>query len=172
MISILMIVSAALVVTVVHEFGHFVVAKLVGVPVVRLGVGFGPTLWSTRLGDETELQVRSIPLGMSIGVPGRRDPDGTPRRSVKCDLAVAAAGPAISIALTLILLVVAVLSPGDSWWFTWLVGTALLSALVAALNLMPAPGSDGGHLVVLMAASLGWQLSPQSEVRLHKSDST
>src|SRR5438105_13124008 len=34
-----------------HETGHFVMAKRFGMKVTRYFVGFGPTLWSTRQGD-------------------------------------------------------------------------------------------------------------------------
>ena len=40
---------------VVHEFGHFLVARLCGVKVLRFSVGFGRPLWSRISGaDETE----------------------------------------------------------------------------------------------------------------------
>ena len=48
----------------VHEFGHFWVARKLGVKVLRFSVGFGKPLWSRRFGDdETELVVAAIPLG-------------------------------------------------------------------------------------------------------------
>lgn len=57
----------------VHEAGHFVVAKLLGVKVLRFSIGFGPRLlWWTR--GETEYRVSALPLGgyvkMAGDVPG------------------------------------------------------------------------------------------------------
>ena len=40
------------VLVVFHEFGHFAVARLAGVKVLRFSVGFGRVLWSRRLGRE------------------------------------------------------------------------------------------------------------------------
>jgi regulator of sigma E protease len=52
------------VLVVVHEFGHFSVARLLGVKVLRFSVGFGRPLWMRRVGkDRTEISVAAIPLG-------------------------------------------------------------------------------------------------------------
>jgi regulator of sigma E protease len=49
---------------VVHEFGHFWVARRLGVKVLRFSVGFGKPLWSRRFGsDRVELVVGALPLG-------------------------------------------------------------------------------------------------------------
>src|SRR5581483_9352449 len=49
---------------VVHEFGHYWVAKRLGVKVLRFSVGFGKPLWRRRFGpDGTELVVAALPLG-------------------------------------------------------------------------------------------------------------
>ncbi len=45
-----------------HELGHLVPAKAFGVKVTQYMIGFGPTLWSRRVG-ETEYGVKAIPLG-------------------------------------------------------------------------------------------------------------
>ncbi len=49
---------------VVHEFGHYWVAKRLGVKVLRFSVGFGKPLWRRRFGpDGTELVVAALPIG-------------------------------------------------------------------------------------------------------------
>ena len=49
---------------VVHEFGHYLAARLCGVKVLRFSVGFGRALWSRRFGrDGTEWSVGAFPLG-------------------------------------------------------------------------------------------------------------
>jgi regulator of sigma E protease len=49
---------------VVHEFGHYWVAKRLGVKVLRFSVGFGKPLWRRQFGrDRTELVVAMLPLG-------------------------------------------------------------------------------------------------------------
>jgi regulator of sigma E protease len=48
----------------VHEFGHFWVARRLGVKVLRFSVGFGKPLWSRRVGkDQMELAIGAFPLG-------------------------------------------------------------------------------------------------------------
>ncbi len=48
----------------VHEFGHFWVARKLGVKVLRFSIGFGRTLWRWQgKRDETEYVVAAIPLG-------------------------------------------------------------------------------------------------------------
>ena len=46
----------------VHEFGHFVTAKLTGMRVDEFAIGFGPKIFSTKYG-ETKYSLRAIPLG-------------------------------------------------------------------------------------------------------------
>jgi len=53
----------------VHELGHFLAAKAVGVKVLRFSVGFGPALLRLR-GRETEYQVGLIPLGGYVRMLG------------------------------------------------------------------------------------------------------
>jgi regulator of sigma E protease len=48
----------------VHEFGHFWVARRLGVKVLRFSVGFGKPLWSRRVGpDGMELAIGAFPFG-------------------------------------------------------------------------------------------------------------
>lgn len=46
----------------VHEFGHFMMAKLNGVYVYEFAIGMGPKIWSKK-GRETEYTLRAIPIG-------------------------------------------------------------------------------------------------------------
>ncbi|MHB8347107.1 MAG: RIP metalloprotease RseP [Acidiferrobacterales bacterium] len=63
-ISALAFVVAIGVLVIVHEFGHYWVARRVGIKVLRFSVGFGKPLWSRRFGvDQTELVVAALPLG-------------------------------------------------------------------------------------------------------------
>jgi len=54
---------------VVHELGHFIMARLAGVGVERFSVGFGPVLWRFR-GKETEYCVSAIPMGGYVKMMG------------------------------------------------------------------------------------------------------
>ena len=53
----------------VHEFGHFVVARLAGVGVERFSIGFGPVLWRFRR-KETEYCLSAVPLGGYVKMMG------------------------------------------------------------------------------------------------------
>ena len=46
----------------IHEFGHFIVAKANGVAVVEFSIGFGPKLFGIKKGD-TEYCLKLIPFG-------------------------------------------------------------------------------------------------------------
>ena len=46
----------------VHEFGHFITAKLTGMRVDEFAIGFGPKLFSKKYG-ETKYSLRAVPLG-------------------------------------------------------------------------------------------------------------
>lgn len=52
-----------------HEFGHFIVAKLFGVKVLRFSLGFGKKLVGRKIG-ETEYQISAIPLGGYVKMLG------------------------------------------------------------------------------------------------------
>ncbi|MFD1832960.1 M50 family metallopeptidase [Streptomyces desertarenae] len=64
-----------------HELGHLSTAKMFGVRVPQYMVGFGPTLWSRKVG-ETEYGIKAIPLGGYIRMIGMFPPgeDGALRK--------------------------------------------------------------------------------------------
>jgi membrane-associated protease RseP (regulator of RpoE activity) len=159
--------AALIVTTLVHELGHLAAARLLRIPVRRVAVGMGPIFWRRSLNDDSEFVLRAIPTGMSIGVPGRRNPDGTQRRPIHHDVLMAAAGPAMSLLLAALFLGAAQMSLFPIWLRLWLTSTALLSGFLGLTNLIPVPGLDGGHLLLLGAASLGLQLSPEREMQAH-----
>jgi membrane-associated protease RseP (regulator of RpoE activity) len=159
--------AALIVTTLIHELGHLTAARLLRIPVRRVAVGMGPVFWRRSLNDDSEFVLRAIPTGMAIGVPGRRNPDGTPRRPIHHDVLMAAAGPMMSLLLAAFLWEAAQTSLFPTWLQFWLASTALLSAFLGIANLLPVPGLDGGHLLLLGAASLGLQLSPEREMQAH-----
>ncbi|GAA2397455.1 site-2 protease family protein [Streptomyces glaucosporus] len=64
-----------------HELGHLSTAKMFGIRVPQYMVGFGPTLWSKRVG-ETEYGIKAVPLGGYIRMIGMFPPgeDGAVRQ--------------------------------------------------------------------------------------------
>ncbi|MEY3019807.1 MAG: hypothetical protein RLZZ272_791, partial [Actinomycetota bacterium] len=67
-------VAAIVLAVVVHELGHLVTAKRFGMRADRFFVGFGPTLWSTRVG-ETVYGVKALLLGGFVRVMGMSPED-------------------------------------------------------------------------------------------------
>jgi len=56
----------------VHELGHFLAAKAMGVYTPRFSIGFGPALWRRRRG-ETEYVLAALPLGGYVRMASRHD---------------------------------------------------------------------------------------------------
>lgn len=61
--GILLALLVLLLVVLVHEYGHYAAMRRCGVKVIEFTIGFGPTLWSKRLGSGTELKIKPILLG-------------------------------------------------------------------------------------------------------------
>jgi membrane-associated protease RseP (regulator of RpoE activity) len=72
-LGILVVVVGIAVSIALHEIGHLVPAKLFGVKVGQYMIGFGPTLWSRRIG-ETEYGFKALPLGGYISMAGMFPP--------------------------------------------------------------------------------------------------
>ncbi|MCG7418068.1 MULTISPECIES: M50 family metallopeptidase [Microbacterium] len=73
LIGVLVLVIGLAVSIALHEIGHLLPAKLFGVRVGQYMIGFGPTLWSRRIG-ETEYGVKALPLGGFISMSGMYPP--------------------------------------------------------------------------------------------------
>src|SRR5665811_476009 len=69
MLSIIIAVCGLGLLIVLHEGGHYVVARLCGMRVVRFSIGFGPTLLGFKRG-ETTYQIAPIPLGGFVQITG------------------------------------------------------------------------------------------------------
>ncbi|MBA3350765.1 MAG: RIP metalloprotease [Actinobacteria bacterium] len=67
--GVLLFVAAILIVVMIHESGHFLVAKAFGFKATQFFVGFGPTIWSTQRG-ETEYGIKALPLGGFVKILG------------------------------------------------------------------------------------------------------
>jgi membrane-associated protease RseP (regulator of RpoE activity) len=68
-LAIVLFFVGVVVVILVHELGHYVVARAFGFKVLEYFVGFGPRLWSTRRG-EIEYGVKAFPLGGYVKIAG------------------------------------------------------------------------------------------------------
>jgi len=120
---------------VVHEFGHYLVARACGVKVLRFSVGFGRALWSRNLGrDATEWVIAVFPLGGYVKMVDEREgavsPQDLPRafnrQSVWRRIAIVAAGPVANFLLAIAL-----------YWFLFVSGVPGIKPIIGA----PAAGT-------------------------------
>lgn len=109
----LVAVLVFLVLIVIHEFGHFIAAKLVGVRVNEFAVGFGPKLFSKRWG-ETKYALNLIPLGGYCAMEGEDEDSGDDRafcnKSAWRRLIIVVMGAVFNLILGLIIIAI-VLAP-------------------------------------------------------------
>ncbi len=97
---------------VVHEAGHFVVARWCGVKVLRFSVGFGKPILSRRFGpDRTELALGAFPLGGYVKMLDEREgevdaaelPRAFNRQSVWKRFVIVLAGPVANFMLAIVM---------------------------------------------------------------------
>lgn len=74
MISLILFIFILGLIVLVHEFGHFLFAKLFGVYVYEFSIGMGKRLWFKKKGD-TEYSIRAIPLGGYVSLAGEEVED-------------------------------------------------------------------------------------------------
>ncbi len=112
----------------VHEFGHYWVARRLGVKVLRFSVGFGRPLWRRRLGrDQTEFVVAAIPLGGYVQMLDEREAAVDPAerhrafnaQSVGRRMAIVLAGPLANFLLAAV-----------AYWLIFVIGSSALKAVV------------------------------------------
>ena len=92
----------------IHELGHFLAARHVGVRVEAFSVGFPPTLWGKKIGD-TEYRISWIPVGGYVKLFGQNvddedpnDPTNYAHKSLFQRLYILTAGPLMNLLFALI----------------------------------------------------------------------
>jgi regulator of sigma E protease len=116
----LLIILPAFLVTIgilvtVHEFGHYWVARKLGVKVLRFSIGFGKPLWKRVSGaDRTEYVLAALPLGGYVKMLDEREGEVADeelhrafnRQSVWTRIAIVAAGPVANFILAIFIYMV------------------------------------------------------------------
>jgi regulator of sigma E protease len=106
---------------VLHELGHFVVAKLVGMRVERFSLFFPPLIWRRQGKGETEYAIGAIPLGGYVKISGMNPHEVLPeevqdrayyRQKPWKRIAVILAGPAVNIVIAFVLFAALILHSG------------------------------------------------------------
>ena len=89
----------------IHETGHFIVARLCKVKVKEFAIGFGPTIWKKQ-GKETKYALRLIPLGGFVNMEGEEErscEEGSfSEASIPKRIAIVAAGGLVNILFAII----------------------------------------------------------------------
>jgi regulator of sigma E protease len=78
-----------------HELGHFLAAKIMGIPIARFSVGLGPKVWGFKMGD-TEYWLSLIPCGGYV-MPALEDAEAFDRIPLQRRILFALAGPAANM---------------------------------------------------------------------------
>jgi len=134
---------------ILHELGHFVAAKAVGMRVERFSLFFPPLLLRHKRG-ETEYAVGAIPLGGYVKITGMNPAEEIPpavahrayfRQPVWKRIVVISAGPAVNIALAFLIL----------WVLLWANGVNDPTNRISRVNTPPALGqlAPGDRIVAV-----------------------
>jgi regulator of sigma E protease len=135
LVTIVAFLVALGVLIVIHEYGHYVVARWCGVKVMRFSIGFGKPLWVRRHGpDDTEWVIAALPLGGYVKMLDEREGPVAPeelhrafnRKSVWRRIAIVIAGPIANFLLAIVI-----------YWGLFLHGVQEVKPVVAA----PEPGT-------------------------------
>ena len=133
--SILAFIVALGVLITFHEFGHFWVARLCNVKVLRFSVGFGRMVWKRNFGvDQSEFGIGAIPLGGYVKMLDEREgavvASETDRafnnKSLGQRFAIVIAGPVFNFIFAIF-----------TYWVIYMVGVNGLNAVIGELD----PGS-------------------------------
>ncbi len=143
--TVLIALATFAIVVTVHEYGHFLAARLSGVKVLRFSVGFGRPLLSWRGRNGTEYVIAALPLGGYVRMADEREGDldevdlplAFNRQPVRSRMAIAAAGPLANFLLAVLVL-----------WALFLRGEAGLVPLIEAVepdSLADRAGLESGY---------------------------
>ena len=125
------LVAIALLVA-IHEWGHYIVARMAGVKVLRFSVGFGRPLWLRRWGpDQTEYCISAIPIGGYVRLLDERDGTVQPaerdrafnRQSPSARIAILFAGPAMNFVFAV-----------AAYWIMFVVGVPGLKPVIGEVE--------------------------------------
>ncbi|OGT18663.1 MAG: RIP metalloprotease RseP [Gammaproteobacteria bacterium RBG_16_57_12] len=119
----------------IHEFGHYWVARRMGVKVLRFSIGFGRPLWQRVAGaDRTEYAIGLLPVGGYVKMLDEREGAVAPeelsrafnRKPLYARTAIVAAGPLFNFLFAII-----------AYWFIYISGVPGIKPLIGEV----APGS-------------------------------
>lgn len=115
----------------VHEWGHFYVARRMGVKVLRFSIGFGPILHSWWDKHGTEYALSAVPLGGYVKMLDEREgpveahelDQAFTRKSVWARMAIVAAGPLVNLVFAVFL-----------YWWVFMAGVQTMAPVVGSVT--------------------------------------
>lgn len=137
--SVLYTIIIICVLVLVHEFGHFIVAKKSGVLVEEFSLGMGPKLFGWQ-GEETAYSIRMLPIGGFVKMTGEDEDSDNPRafcnKSVWVRMAVTFAGPLMNLLIAVVFFLVAFMYFGTPAT-NGLIGTVAENSPAESCGLLP-----------------------------------
>lgn len=136
-------ILALAILVVVHEFGHFWVARCCGVKVLKFSVGFGRALWQKTGKDGTEYVVAMIPLGGYVKMLDEREGPvddaeldySFNRQPLRSRVAIVGAGPIANLLFAI-----------AAYWLIFVIGVPGIKPIID--NIEPATPAYYARLVV------------------------
>ena len=116
----------------IHEYGHYIVAKKLGVKILRFSIGFGKPLWKKTFGkDKTEFVIASLPFGGYVKMLDKRESEVAAheehreftRQSVWTRIAIVAAGPIFNFIFAIL-----------AYWLMFVVGVSGIKPVVGDID--------------------------------------
>lgn len=126
--TILSFIVAISILVAIHEYGHYIVAKKLGVKILRFSIGFGKPLWSKRFGaDKTEFVIASLPFGGYVKMLDKRESEVSEEEQsreftsqpVASRIAIVAAGPVFNFLFAIV-----------AYWMMFIVGVSGIKPVI------------------------------------------
>jgi regulator of sigma E protease len=141
LLSIFAFLFAIGVLVAIHEWGHYIVARMAGVKVLRFSIGFGKPIWARRAGpDGTEYCLAAIPLGGYVKLLDEREGDVSAdelprafnRQPILARIAILVAGPLMNFIFAII-----------AYWAMFIVGVPGMQPIIGEVDPVSIAGEAG-----------------------------
>ncbi|MGD8828011.1 MAG: RIP metalloprotease RseP, partial [Gammaproteobacteria bacterium] len=131
LISLLAFAVAIGILVTVHEFGHFWVARRLGIRVLRFSIGFGKVVWSRTGRDGTEYALSAVPFGGYVKMLDEREgevaekdlPEAFNRQHIAKRIAVVLAGPLFNILFAIV-----------AYWGVYMIGVPGVKPVIGSVD--------------------------------------